>query len=226
MKHHAYVLVCRAEESAALEQALFASLEGEESIVREVTRHSFASLGVDDARAIKEAAYRTASMPGAQSWHIVSCTSATVEAQNALLKVLEEPPKDTFFVLCVPHAEVLLPTVRSRLMTVSGRLDTEKDAGVKGEENARVFIEMSLPERVRHVAILLKEVESKGDGALHAFLDDLERYYAKALRATRASDISSSVLPIVFATREYLYGRSPSRKLLFENIALQLPHKR
>lgn len=36
------------------------------------------------------------------------------EAQNAALKLLEEPPKGVILILCVPNAAVLLPTVRSR----------------------------------------------------------------------------------------------------------------
>jgi DNA polymerase-3 subunit delta' len=39
-------------------------------------------------------------------------------AQNALLKTLEEPPPATSFVLVTAHADVLLPTVRSRCQRV------------------------------------------------------------------------------------------------------------
>lgn len=38
------------------------------------------------------------------------------EAQNALLKILEEPPKNIIFTMVVPRKNVLLPTIRSRLM--------------------------------------------------------------------------------------------------------------
>lgn len=40
-------------------------------------------------------------------------------SQNALLKLLEEPPSNVVFILIVPSAPVLLPTVRSRLMITS-----------------------------------------------------------------------------------------------------------
>ena len=36
------------------------------------------------------------------------------EAQNALLKTLEEPPSASVFVLVTSRPDVLLPTVRSR----------------------------------------------------------------------------------------------------------------
>lgn len=40
--------------------------------------------------------------------------SMTSEAQNALLKLLEEPPEGTLFLLCVSNTQSLLPTIRSR----------------------------------------------------------------------------------------------------------------
>jgi DNA polymerase-3 subunit delta' len=42
----------------------------------------------------------------------------TGEAQNALLKMLEEPPEGTIFVLTASNETALLPTVRSRLHVV------------------------------------------------------------------------------------------------------------
>jgi DNA polymerase-3 subunit delta' len=42
----------------------------------------------------------------------------TTEAQNALLKLIEEPPPQTIFILIADHAEALLPTVRSRCTAV------------------------------------------------------------------------------------------------------------
>ena len=43
---------------------------------------------------------------------------ASQEAANALLKVLEEPPADTFLMLTAREAQALLPTIRSRLVPV------------------------------------------------------------------------------------------------------------
>lgn len=41
---------------------------------------------------------------------------ATQEAQNALLKILEEPPKNVFIVLWAQDKSQLLPTIRSRVV--------------------------------------------------------------------------------------------------------------
>ena len=42
----------------------------------------------------------------------------TVEAQNALLKLIEEPPPNTIFILIASRIERLLPTVRSRCAAI------------------------------------------------------------------------------------------------------------
>jgi len=66
------------------------------------------------------------------------------QAQNALLKSLEEPPPSTSFILTTSVPGVLLPTVRSRSMRMAfGRLTQEEVAGVLAmhgfdEEEGRV----------------------------------------------------------------------------------------
>ena len=46
---------------------------------------------------------------------------ASPEAANALLKVLEEPPADTTFILTAADAESLLPTIKSRVLPLRVR---------------------------------------------------------------------------------------------------------
>ena len=54
----------------------------------------------------------------------------TPEAQNAALKTLEEPPAGVIFLLCVEHAGLLLPTVRSRCVEINcnGEKNDETEA--------------------------------------------------------------------------------------------------
>jgi DNA polymerase-3 subunit delta' len=42
----------------------------------------------------------------------------TIEAQNAFLKLLEEPPADTIMLLTVDNVRAVLPTIRSRVQTI------------------------------------------------------------------------------------------------------------
>jgi DNA polymerase-3 subunit delta' len=51
----------------------------------------------------------------------------TTEAQNAFLKILEEPPEDTILVLTVDNGRALLPTIMSRLQAISVNGPAEQD---------------------------------------------------------------------------------------------------
>ncbi|MGM9617468.1 ATP-binding protein [Butyricicoccus sp.] len=69
---------------------------------------------VDTARAIRSA---SAVLPGDGSCRVFLIRHAqnmNVSAQNALLKVLEEPPSYVFFILMTENAGAILPTILSR----------------------------------------------------------------------------------------------------------------
>ena len=53
-----------------------------------------------------------------------------LNAQNALLKLLEEPPQGVYFLLCSRNPDILLPTVRSRcgVRTVAGEKEESDEA--------------------------------------------------------------------------------------------------
>lgn len=52
---------------------------------------------------------------------ILSAPKFRIEAQNALLKILEEPPKNIQFVMIVPSKNAILPTIISRLQCTNHR---------------------------------------------------------------------------------------------------------
>jgi len=89
------------------------------------------AIKVDRIRdAIEKAAYRP--FEGRRRVVIIDQADAIlVEAQNALLKTLEEPPSASSFVLVTSTPDVLLPTVRSRCQQIRfGRLDAADIASV------------------------------------------------------------------------------------------------
>ena len=59
----------------------------------------------------------------------------TVEAQNALLKTLEEPPAHSVLILTAPSTKQLLPTIVSRCQIV--RLEAEVDLNFESEEHQK-----------------------------------------------------------------------------------------
>jgi len=68
----------------------------------------------------------------------------TIEAQNALLKVLEEPPANTIIYVTTPNKDLLLPTILSRCQTITLKESFELS---KDETTSYLNVLMSLPEK-------------------------------------------------------------------------------
>jgi DNA polymerase-3 subunit delta' len=111
------------------------ALAGTHADVRRIVPEGL-SIGVDDMRAIVAAASRR---PSTGRWQIVVIEDAdrlTEGAGNALLKVVEEPPPSTVFLLCAPSvdSEDIAITLRSRCRHVALVTPT-------AEEIARVLVQ-------------------------------------------------------------------------------------
>ena len=83
--------------------------------------------GIDDVRSLKEGAYLSPSRLRKKVMIIDEVHMLTREAFNALLKLLEEPPKDLFLILCTTDEEKIPDTVLSRLSRVNFTKGKEAD---------------------------------------------------------------------------------------------------
>lgn len=80
--------------------------EGEKGAHREILVEQIRAVTADAVLAPNEAERKV--------YIIAQADRMNVQAQNALLKALEDPPGHACFILCAQSAEGLLPTVRSR----------------------------------------------------------------------------------------------------------------
>jgi len=96
--------------------------------------------GIDDVRSLKENAYLSPIRLKKKIFIIDEVHMLTKEAFNALLKLIEEPPKNTLFILCTTDAQKIPETVLSRLLKVNfrkGKIEELKkslEKIVKGEK--------------------------------------------------------------------------------------------
>ncbi len=88
--------------------------------------------------------------------------ASSQEAANAMLKVLEEPPPDTHFILTTTDSAALLPTIRSRLVPLRVRRLPSADV-------ARFLREVPTP------AVAAEEAEHRAEAALGSIGDALEQ---------------------------------------------------
>lgn len=72
------------------------------------------TLGIDAVRAVSEKLYEHARLGGAKVVWVKDAAQLTEAAANALLKTLEEPPENTWFLLSCREPGRLLATLRSR----------------------------------------------------------------------------------------------------------------
>lgn len=74
---------------------------------------------IDDIRKLISFSYRTPLKAPLKAVIIKNAEKLTTEASNAFLKLLEEPPMDTIFILTTQNASTLLPTIISRCQVIN-----------------------------------------------------------------------------------------------------------
>lgn len=180
--------------------------------VREYSR-----FGVDDARALVG---RAVLRPlGDRRVFVIVAADINREAQNALLKTLEDPSGNALFILIVPSPETLLPTLRSRMQTL--KLNAKERGSEKVDVQA--FLSAPLKKRLDLLKPLLEKGEddpSTGLGAgrrdlssIIGFLSALERELAK----------NPAGLQAVYRARRYAADKGALVKPLLEQVALLTP---
>lgn len=105
-----------------------------------VTHEKPASIGVDDVRHQINDTIQVKPYSSAHKIYIVDeAEKMTVQAQNALLKTIEEPPAYAVILLLTTNAEAFLPTILSRCVQL--KLKPLKDADVKNYLVDRMGVE-------------------------------------------------------------------------------------
>ncbi len=191
--HHAYLLVGDQDKARILVLELFEKagypLAGSPDffVLKEET------FGIDAARNLSVMAARKAF--GEKKVFFIAPETITLEAQNALLKTFEEPPLGTHFFLALRDDGMVLPTLRSRVVT----LPIEHSVVHK---DAETFLKASLKERL---AFVKKFVDAEKN--LSSFLDDL---------------LTLSRNQHVYEARLVSDQRGASARLILEHLALTL----
>ncbi|MBP9759747.1 MAG: hypothetical protein KBD24_00070 [Candidatus Pacebacteria bacterium] len=164
---------------------------------------------IDEARELKTRAYQTPL--GSAQVFVLAVRHLTHQAQNALLKLFEEPAHNTHFVLIVPSVEVLLPTVRSR-MAYGGRVVGE----LVERDFAQKFLVASVPERLKMVQPLYTGVKDPDKQAVRT----RARHIVDALEAILHEDVRANAVALkeIAFIRQYLGDTSSSLKMLLEHV--------
>lgn len=101
-----------------------------------------ATIGVEEVRLFREDMYLSPTESQHKIYFIEQAEKLTVNAQNALLTVLEEPPKNVFIVLLASSADKILTTIKSRTQSIAMQrfdADSLRDYLIRNNEKAKLL---------------------------------------------------------------------------------------
>lgn len=169
---------------------------------------------IDDARELRDRA-QTRALNSERRVFIVVAPTMTVDAQNALLKVLEEPPAEALFFFIVPSPSTLLATLRSRIHILS----FEKKKQSAGRVDVGSFLKAAPDKRLDMLKPLYEKTEDDERDVRGAveFLAALEQELSP-----KAKDARSGI-EAVYRARKFLMDKGALLKPLLEQVALLTP---
>ncbi|MEX0933816.1 MAG: hypothetical protein WD003_00955 [Candidatus Paceibacterota bacterium] len=209
--HHAYVI--EGGRHCAL-QPLLSFLKKELSLETKGNPDYFYGAyevcGIPEVRALKDFAQKKPLQNDIRIF-VLGVDRFTREAQNALLKLFEEPSSYAVFFVLLPSAHTLLPTLRSRVMVVPCR-DENFHVGT-----AQKFLSLSFAARLNFVEKWIKE--ERGVEEAISLVNSLE----SELYIHREKKEVQRALSLVLKCRDYLHQQGTTKKGVLEYLSLVLP---
>lgn len=200
--------------AAAYCDALTASLKTAYEAAEQAV-YSGESFGIDDAREVRRRAYLSI---GAKTFFIISAGQITHEAQNALLKIVEEPPQETHFFIFTPSADALLPTLRSRLRLVRC---VPRPLSEKRKKEIIEFLTWRPAERLRAITRYISDKTW-----LAALLADTEQFFVDARRNKEhqiPDDVWADAVSLIGRMNKEITKPASAARLIAEYISVTLP---
>lgn len=222
LAHHAYCLI----GGEAVHEELLAALKKEHKISvagnPDFFDRKYQNFTIDDAREVKSFAETKPVDASGKKIFILTMNGITVEAQNALLKLLEEPNEHSHFFLIIPSAHLLLPTVKSRLSFIQaagGRQAFPDRYTTYGITQAEEFIRLPRAKRFDAIKSLMDEIskEKKTKQDAVDFLNAIQQaVHEKGVKKNRQA------LESILLAGKYANDRAPSMKMLLEYVAMNV----
>jgi len=204
-EHHAYLYQVETEDDKQSE--LIKNFPAEEVVLIEQI-----NFGINDARELIRVAF-TKPVVSEFKLMVVSFKTITVEAQQALLKILEEPPATSKFLFIIPKGCSILPTLKSRFQDydfISSGLRSN-DA----EDDLNLFLKLDYKDRL---SVITKNTDKSDSVWINNIKQSLSKKLESELAVLEQEKIS--VLNFVITN---LNTRGASNKMLLEEMALILP---
>lgn len=170
-------------------------------------------LDIEDSRKLKEL-HLNMPIKGERKIFVVNANYITEKAQNAMLKLFEEPSGNTHFFMILPNTGGIIPTLKSRLMIV------RHESSSKTKLNAKDFLKSNVGERMDMVRELAESISNEEESKIEIinFFNALEM----EIMENKKSD--HQILENIEKMRMYASEQSPSLKMILEYLALAIPN--
>lgn len=231
LSHHAYLLI----DSDFVYTELISIIKKDHDIDSHANPDFFDRLyqtfTIDDAREVKIFhGMRPVSISGKKIF-ILRMDNVTVEAQNALLKLLEEPAEYAHFFIIISSTHLLLSTIKSRMQLIEigdkdqikNKKDTKNTSNyIDAEllESAEKFVKLSKAKKLEEVKKIIEDISKEKKTKQYA-IDWLNAVQA-TIYEQKGVKQGRSVLEVIETARNYIHDRAPSIKMLLEYVALNL----
>lgn len=226
MNHHAYFYAGDIEEGVAAALSYGAhtlGLSGHTHPDILVLRYTL--LSVEEARQVSVIASRT-SVQGGARLIVIAAPRIFHEAQNALLKIFEEPPSGTYLVLVVPSRGTIIETLHSRLLPLPIQENTVAKKHEAENEKGKEFLQIGKEERQKIIEKILERAKSdkpeeKQQARVEALalLEDVARA-AYAARAKTGDPKLTPLLEDLTRLIPILHERSAPLKPILEHLLI------
>ena len=224
--HHAYLITGDIEKNIKkLRSEIEKIVGGDLSSYPDYHFNVAAIFSVNDGRLLIEK-QKTKSFGGGGRFFVIAAHSFTPEAQNSLLKVLEDPIAGNHFFILTTTDELLLPTLRSRLAHIQG----EELSYGEIEDWCHKFIMADVTSRFVMIEKLLKDGSGDDDDKtqkhkVRDIFSQIEKVFADRIMVGTPSQNQSDAkfLTELLAMKGYLNDTAPSLRLILEYIAFICP---
>lgn len=206
--HHAYLVIGDQEQALELLGSIFTEEDFKLTGNPDFILYSQSTFGIEEAREIGMMAARRPL--GSRKVFLLSPSKISIEAQNALLKTLEDPYPDTHFFITLRDEELVIPTLLSRMQVVKN-LPNLSGRKIQGKSlDAKDFLALPIKGKIAFAKKFADE-----ELLLAPFLDKLV-----SLLREESKDLGR--VEKVYQVRRFANDRSASSRLIIEHLALVL----
>ncbi len=203
-------LVCKSADTApcgSCNACLMARADSHPDIVTVSPIDGKRNITVDQIRGVVTDAYTKPYESGKKVYIIAYGDDMNEQAQNAFLKVLEEPPEYAVFVILAENNESLLQTIRSRCTTI--KFNPVSDAKI------REYIKAKFPESIEKTDFLVQYAGGVA-GDIEKILNTENFQVLRRQSLDKLEELLSYRMPDSYVVAEFLEENKEDVELIFK----------